>query len=176
MSLFRKKKIKHTEFIQDPESFVQFVRMHDPEMVDFGIRSIAAAGPEVLEPMIQLFLNGQEQDTVRDRAGSVLARLGEPAIFPLLAILEKMEMSSQKDALNLGRIAAVFGKMGDVVIDPLTWALEQASKPLRYGAALGLVQTGDPKAIRAVKNAAERADENTRSIFMQVLASIGKQE
>ena len=173
MGIFKKKKIKNTEFVQDPEAFIQFLRNENPEIIAFGIESLTAAGPGILESMMKLLLDEGEERVVRYRAGQVLSRIGAPAVFPLLAALEKINMSDPAAGVSLGIIASALGGMGVDVIDPLIRTLNSASRAARYGAAIALVQTANPKAIQALQDAAERGNANDRAIFNQVLGKKG---
>lgn len=169
MGIFRRKKIKKTEFIHDPEAFIQFLRSDDIETVEFGIGSLSASGKDVLEPMLSILIDDKEEEKVRDRAGQVLSRIGEPVIFPLIAILENLEFSSRSSSITIGKIASVLGGIGTPVIEPMIIALKSPFKQVRFGAAIALLQTGESKAVHAVKKAAEEGDAENSAMFNMVL-------
>jgi HEAT repeat protein len=75
-----RKKIGKTEFIKDPLAFIRFLREDNEKLVEFGQTSLIAAGKEVIPALIDLLSNEQEDIVVRRRAGTVLSRIGEPAV------------------------------------------------------------------------------------------------
>lgn len=161
----KKKKIGNTEFVHAPEEFIQFLKAEDEDMVAFGRGSLAAAGADVIVPMITLLTNKQEDIKFRRRAGHVLGDIGKPAITPLLDVLKGLDYSGRFASETIGIVAAAFKAIGKPAIEPLIQALNSEIKAVRFGAVTALVIIGDPRAIEAVRNAADNCNPEDRVIF-----------
>ncbi len=169
---FKKKKIGNTEFVKDPEAFIKFLREEDEELVGFGEASLVAAGAEVINPLIAVLTNEQEDVKVRRRAGVVLGKIGEPAIIPLLELLKEQNLKSRFSGETIGMIASALGGIGKQAIEPLILGLDSELRQVRFGAAIALVQTGELKAIDAVRNAASHGEPGDREMFKMVLGKL----
>lgn len=171
MSIFdlNKKKRGQTEFVKDPLAFIRFLREEDEKDVEFGQTALIAAGEEVIGPLIELLTNEQEEKTVRRRVGTVLSRIGKPAIAPLIEALKKQSLSTRSSAETLGMAAAVLSGIGKQAVDPLIGALDSDSRQVRYAAAIALVQTGEADAVDAVRDAVKNGQPGDREMFKMVL-------
>lgn len=166
---FRKKEKAETEFVKDHLSFIRFLRENDENDVKFGQTALVAAGEEAIHQMIILLTNKKEDDRVRRRAGVVLSKIGKPSIEPLLEVLKKQNWESKDSAKTVGMIAAALGGVGKQAVEPLIRALNSELRPVRFGAAIALGQTGEPEAIEAVRNASVHGDSGDREMFKMVL-------
>ncbi len=155
--------------MREPMAFVQFLRKEDKELVEFGQTALVAAGEEVIHPMIVLLTEKKEDDIVRRRAGVVLSRIGTPAIIPLLDVLKKQNWESESSVKTVGMIAAALGGIGKQAVEPLIQELDSELRAVKYGAAIALMQTGEAKAVDAVRNAADHGDPGDREMFKMVL-------
>jgi len=175
MSIFssNKKKIGDTEFVKDPVAFIRFLREEDEDVVEFGKTSLVVGGTVVIKPLIELLTNELEDEKVRRRAGNVLTRIGTPAIAPLLEVLETLKLNSQAASATIGMIAAALGGMGKEAVAPLIRALDSELRQVRFGAAIALAQTGEAKAIEAVRHAADHGAPGDRDMYTMVLGSAG---
>lgn len=171
MAIFnsKKKKIDNTEFIRDPEYFIEFIREEDDELVQFGQTSLVAAGAEVIKPLLALITNEQEEVKIRRRAGIVLGKIGEPAITSLLEVLKEQNLKSRFSGETIGMLAAALGGIGKQAVEPLILALGSELRHVRFGAAIALVQIGDAKSMDAVRNAASHGDIRNQEMFKMVL-------
>jgi len=166
---FKKKEKTQTESVKDPDSFIQFLRNDDKELVEFGQTALVAAGEEVIHSMIMLLTNKKEDDRVRRRVGVVLSRIGKPSIEPLLEVLKKQNWESESSAKTVGMTAAALGGIGKQAVEPLIKALDSELRAVKYGAAIALMQTGEAEAVDAVRNAADHGDPGDREMFKMVL-------
>ena len=166
---FKKKQTTQTEFVKDPLAFIRFLREDDEELVKFGRDTLVAAGEEIIHPLIKLLTNEKEDKKVRRRVSVVLSRIGKPVTMPLLEILRKQNFKSQSSAETIGMAASALGGMGKQVVEPLIRALDSNSRSVRFCAAIALVQTNEPEAIEAVRNASVHGDAGDREMLNMVL-------
>jgi len=166
---FRKKEKTQTEYVKDPLAFIKFLREDDEELVKFGQTTLVAAGGEVIDPLIELLNNEREDKRFRRRVGTVLTRIGKPAIVPLLEVLKRQSFKEKSSAETIGIAAAALGGIGKQAVEPLIRALGSELRQVRFGAAIALMQTGEAEAIDAVRSAAIYGAPGDREMFEMVL-------
>jgi len=165
----RKKKKGKTEFVKDPAAFIRFLREEDEELAEFGQTSLVAAGAEVIDPLIEILTSENEDEKTRRRAGIVIGKIGDPAITPLLKVLEGQDFKTAFSAGVVGMTADALSRIGNQAIESLIQSLNSESRGLKFGAAIALVRIGDPKGIEEVQNAASIANPGDRSMFEMAL-------
>jgi HEAT repeat protein len=108
-------------------------------------------------------------DDVRWKAAIALGEIGDPrAVEPLITLL------CDEDRFVKGRAAHALGLIGEPAVDPLISALREGDGNLRWGAAIALGKSRDPRAIEPLIRALADKYENVRAEAALSLATIGK--
>jgi HEAT repeat protein len=129
--------------------------------------SLMAIGEDAVLPLIEVLINGD--DGARWYAGRVLARIGAPAIRPLL-----LTMVVEQDRQFRRYAAAALGSMGKTAVEPLIEALSSDDPELRGFVALALCRIGEP-AREPLKRLSEEGDEVRRSCARLALWKMGEE-
>lgn len=161
------RKIGDTEFVHDPEAFIQFLRSE--EHARFGKGSLVAAGTVVVKPLIQHLINEHENNQFCNRIIEVLSEIGVPAISPLLGVLKQYKLDSRSSSKIIGLVASALGSIGNKAVDPLIEALNSDLLQVRFGAAVALGQIQDTKGIDAIHKAIREGDQKDQVMFKMIL-------
>ena len=130
----------------------------------------ASANPlsSVLEHLSRRRSGSREDPTAEYEAlAKALARLGEPAVTPLIALLA----SDDKDTRRWATFALGLIKSSKAV-SPLSEKLEDGRSEVRKAAAVSLGEIGDPTAIPALVKALSSRDMETRHAAAEALGKI----
>lgn len=168
----KKKKLGNTEFVHAPEEFIQFLKAEDEDTVAFGRGSLAAAGTDVIDLLIDLLKDEQEDVKFRRRGGEVLTLIGIPAIQPLMEVLEELGLESKSDALTRALVSGALGRIGEPVIEPLILAIGSPLRQVRFGVAIAIVVNRDARAIDALRRAASEGDSRDKNAFNFLLKKL----
>jgi len=107
---------------------------------------------------------------VRNAAEEALLKIGEPAVEPLIRVLEHERWGVRRAA------AYVLGYIGDGrAVEPLIKALKDEDEDVRYSAACALGEIGDRRAVEPLIEALSDEDEyeHVRMAAAEALALIG---
>ena len=120
-----------------------------------------------IDALIAILRDPRRGLPVQDEAVRQLARYGEAAIPPLIALL------SDDDAGVRGRAAAALGRCGAKAIAPLRAALPDAAPLARQGVALALGLTRSARAVRPLIGLLADRDAETRRRAAVALGWLG---
>lgn len=151
-------------------------------------------------PALISALTGDRYSGVRWKAAEALARIGPPAVEPLIQALGNQDDDARwKAAIALGEIgdpraiapllallededrfvqsraAYALGQFGTLSLPALIAAMENQSPHVRRGAALALGRIGDPGAIPPLLSAMCDRDESVRAAALQALPGLGEE-
>lgn len=156
------------------------------------LRDHRAIGP------LMALLTGDEYTSIRWKAAEALAKIGTPAVEPLITALSHqnddvrwkaaialgeigdgraihplIELLKDNDRFIKGRAAYALGKIGSPAVIPLIIALDTGDGSLRWGAAIALGKIRDERAIRPLIRALGDRYENVRSEAVAALGVFG---
>jgi len=153
---------------------------------------------QAVKPLIEILQDRDMRDNYR-QVSTALAKLGEPAVEPLIAMVEykvtdvKQGMAAMDALGEIGdpravepliaafgphyswgtkTIAAAIVKLGEPAVKPLINALKNGDKPVREGAALTLGEIGDSRAVEPL--VAALYDRPTSSNATRALVKLGE--
>ena len=154
--------------------------------------------PSAVTPLMTA-LTGDRYSGVRWKAAEALARIGGPAVEPLVSALGHSDEDVRwKAAIALGEIGDVraipplvalledqdrfvqsraaysLGQFGNAALSPLLLVLEAGSPAARRGAAIALGKVGDPAVMEPLLSALSDPDEGVRSAVIETLAGLGE--
>jgi HEAT repeat protein len=143
-------------------------------------------------------LTGDEYSSIRWKAAEALAKIGPPAVEPLITALSHpnddvrwkaaialgeigdvratdplIDLLKDSDRFIKGRAAYALGKIGSPAVVPLITALETGDGSLRWGAVIALGKIRDERAIRPLIQALGDRYENVRSEAIAALGLFG---
>lgn len=152
----------------------QWARIHATEFL-----AVAGGGREdVISALIGSF--GDSKDRVGAYAAQALAKLGEPAVPGLLAVVKSTEKSSRQWALDaLATMGPKVGGQKQSVAEALVTILEQekeAAIRFRAAGALGFLGVSTPAVAAALKAATRDSDEIVRVNARDALKRLGLPE
>jgi HEAT repeat protein len=174
--------------------------LHNPE-VNIQYEAAEALGmirdPAAVQPLIEA-LTGDPYSGVRWKAAEALARIGKPAVEPLIAVLRHpdddvrwkaaialgdigderaieplIELLSDEDRFVKSRAAYALSSIGQPAVAPLVQALRTGDGNLRWGAAIALGAIQDPGSALPLLHALGDRYENVRTEAAAALVSIG---
>ncbi|WP_300166089.1 HEAT repeat domain-containing protein [Methanofollis sp.] len=128
---------------------------------------LVAIGEDAVLPLIEVLIDGDAG--ARWYAGRVLARIGAPAIRPLI-----LTMIVEQDTQFRRYAAAALGSMGETAVEPLIEAFSSEDRELRGFIALALCRIGEP-ARGPLKRLAGEGDEVQRSCARLTLWKMGEE-
>ncbi|HEY3330282.1 MAG TPA: HEAT repeat domain-containing protein [Capsulimonadaceae bacterium] len=139
--------------------------LRSPNLSDVEANSIASLGSEALPYVIDALRQANSREMI-DNATSVLSRMGEPAVEPLIELLEEGEWP-----VSIFGVFATIGYRGAIPL--LIAALDDKSNWTRWSAAEALIKLPSPDAIDALIRRLKDRDSLVRYAAVQALASIG---
>jgi HEAT repeat protein len=104
---------------------------------------------------------------VRRSAALTLGRIGEPAVEPLIGALKDRNKDVRKS------VALALGRIGEPAVEPLIGLLKDSSSSVRWIAASALGEIGDKRAVLPLIGSLEDSDENVRQEAASALGEIG---
>lgn len=105
---------------------------------------------------------------VRDSAIRALTRTGEPAVGPLIGVLDSVSYLERSGAaLSLGYIGA------KEAVEPLIKALRDPNVTMRISVSKALGSLGDTRAVEPLIEALKRSDVESRTAAAAALGEIG---
>ncbi|MDY7019839.1 MAG: HEAT repeat domain-containing protein [Cyanobacteriota bacterium] len=129
--------------------------------------------PDAIPTLINAL--GDEDTVVQASCAGALARLGEPAVSPLLSILET---SAHSESIK-GYVSWALAFMGPQIIDPLCEAFNSDSGDVRMavvGAITNIIESRqDEKLFNLLTTALQDSVEDVRCEAMAVLGSVAHQ-
>jgi len=153
--------------------------------------------PRAIGPLMGV-LTGDQYSSIRWKAAEALAKIGPPAVEPLIAALSHpnddvrwkaaialgeiadkraigplIDLLKDNDRFIKGRAAYALGKIGEAAVVPLIIALDTGDGSLRWGAAIALGKIRDERAIKPLIRALGDRYENVRSEAIASLGMIG---
>ena len=153
--------------------------------------------PRAIGPLMGV-LTGDQYSSIRWKAAEALAKIGSPAVFPLITALSHpnddvrwkaaialgeigdaraagplIDLLKDNDRFIKGRAAYALGKIGETAVVPLITALQTGDGSLRWGAVIALGKIRDPRAIGPLILALGDRYENVRSEAIASLGMIG---
>lgn len=128
---------------------------------------LVAIGEDAVLPLIEMLIDGD--DAGRWYAGRALARIGAPAIKPLI-----LTMIVEQDRQFRRYAAAALGSMGEIAVEPLIEIFSSEDRELRGFVALALCKIGEP-AREPLKKLSEQGTEVQRSCARLALMRMGEE-
>ncbi len=148
------------------EPLIQALKDNNPEVRENVAQVLGKIGNErAVGPLIELLAD--EQQEVRKSAEDALANIGEPAVGPLVKIM------NDPDENYLSRESAIgaLGKIGEPAVEPLIKALDNLDLELRAMVAHSLREIGGP-AVDSLIQALEDDDPQVRARAAEALSRI----
>lgn len=184
---------------RDVEGLVAALDHTDP---DIQYEAVEALGeirdPATVAPLIALF-TADGYTAVRWKVAEALAKIGTPAVDPLIAALSHpdddvrwkaavalgeirdpravgplIRLLSDPDRFVKGRAALALGMIGEKAVGPLITVLREGDGNQRWGAAIALGKIRDIRAVKPLVRALGDKYENVRAEAAASLAGIGK--
>jgi HEAT repeat protein len=125
-------------------------------------------------------------DEIRTAAASALIKIGEPAILPLVdmlqnnreggrrSLLETFEETIENTSESARRsVTFTLGKLGEPAVLPLLETLNDGNPPVRAAAASALGMIGDGRAVLPLSEMLGESDHGVRSNVVEALGEIG---
>lgn len=128
---------------------------------------LVAMGEDAVLPLIEVLSDGD--DGTRWYASRALARIGAPAIRPLI-----LTMVVEQDRQFRRYAAAALGSMGETAVESLIEALSSEDPEFRGFIALALCRIGEP-ARGPLKRLADEGDEVLKSCARLTLWKMGEE-
>ena len=148
------------------ESLIQALENDNPKVRENAAQALGKIGDErAVDPLIELLAD--EQQEVRKAAQDALANIGEPAVGPLVKVM------NDPDENFLSRESAIIalGKIGEPAVEPLIQILDSKNTGLDAVAAYSLREIGEP-AVDSLIHALEDDDPQVRARAAEALSRI----
>ncbi|MFH7028685.1 MAG: HEAT repeat domain-containing protein [Heteroscytonema crispum UTEX LB 1556] len=148
---------------KEPEAIAALITAlshHHPSVGAAAVEVLVKLAPATVEPLIAAFYDSTDQG-LQAYIIQALAQIGDKSAIAVLAEVVGTEVANHCQG-NVRRIAARgLGKMGNLGMDKLTWALLTPEDwGLRYAAAVSLEEIATPEAKAALKAAiAQESDK-----------------
>ncbi len=160
--------VKNLVEIGEPavEPLIQALENDNPKIRENAAQALGKIGDErAVEPLIELLAD--EQQEIRKAAEDALANIGEPAVGPLVKIM------NDPDENYLSRESAIgaLGKIGEPAVEPLIQALDNLDLELLAMAAHSLREIGEP-AVEPLIQALEDDNPQVRARAAEALSGI----
>ncbi len=186
--------VKRLREEKDARGLIEALRHRDPAVQYEAAEALGVLGePSAVSPLVAA-LTGDRYSGVRWKAAEALARIGSPAVEPLIGALgDSDEDVRWKAAIALGEIgdpraipplialledqdrfvqsraAYALGQFGSAALSPLLIVLETGSPPARRGAAIALGKIGGPGVMDPLLCALADPDDTVRSSVLDAL-------
>ncbi len=182
----------------DTRGLIMALRHRDAAVQYEAAEALGISRDPAAIPALIAALTGDRYSGVRWKAAEALARIGAPAVDPLIQALGHQDEDARwKAAIALGEIgdpraiaplisllgdedrfvqsraAYALGQMGSPALPALIAALEDPSPHIRRGAALALGRIGDPGALSPLLEALHDGDESVRAAVLEGLGGVG---
>ncbi len=153
--------------------------------------------PHAIGPLMEL-LTGDQYSSIRWKAAEALAKIGSPAVTPLITALSHrnddvrwkaaialgeigdaraigplIDLLKDDDRFIKGRAAYALAKIGSAAVEPLITSLQTGDGSLRWGSVISLGKIRDERAIGPLILALGDRYENVRSEAIASLGMIG---
>lgn len=182
----------------DTRGLIMALRHRDAAVQYEAAEALGISRDPAAIPALIAALTGDRYSGVRWKAAEALARIGVPAVDPLIQALGHQDEDARwKAAIALGEIgdpraiaplislfgdedrfvqsraAYALGQMGSPALPALIAALEDPSPHIRSGAALALGRIGDPGALSPLLEALHDGDESVMAAALEGLGGVG---
>ena len=148
------------------EPLIQALKDNNPEIRENAAQALGKIGGErAVEPLIELLAD--EQQEVRTAAQDALANIGEPAVGPLVKIMN----DPNENYLSRESAIRALGEIGEPAIEPLIQILDSKGTGLDATAAHSLREIGEP-AVESLIQALEDDNPQVRARAAEALSRI----
>ncbi|GEM_PF-353633 len=182
----------------DTRGLIMALRHRDSAVQYEAAEALGVSREPAAIPALIAALTGDRYSGVRWKAAEALARIGAPAVDPLIqalghqdedarwkaaialgeigdqrAIVPLISLLEDEDRFVQSRAAYALGQMGSPALPALIASLEGPSPHVRRGAALALGRIGDPGALFPLLAVLSDSDESVRAAAFEGLAGLG---
>jgi len=191
--------VKRLRDEKDARGLIEALRHKDPAVQYEAAEALGALRePSAVFPLMTA-LTGDRYSGVRWKAAEALARIGSPAVGPLIGALDNPDEDVRwKAAIALGEIgdsraipplialledqdrfvqsraAYALGQFGSAALSALLVVLKEGSPAARRGAAIALGKSGGPEVMDPLLTALADPDDTVRSSVLDALACLGE--
>jgi HEAT repeat protein len=185
--------------VRDVRGLVRLLNHRNPDIQYEAAEALGEIGEVTTVGPLAALLEGETISGVRWKASEALARIGAPAVEPLITALshpdedvrwkaavalgeigsEKaidplIQLLSDEDRFVKSRAALALGMIGTPVVAPLIHVLREGDRNQRWGATIALGKVKDPDSVEPLIRALADKYENVRAEAAASLASIGR--